>query len=192
MKHVLALLLATILIPVVLGCRSGSTTSAGPGRVPATTQSASAGVLETYRVAEPADLQLSIYGIEPGDEKLTTYGVKPTVNGYVGVVLMLRNISAHDVVVAYGPGSVVVHCGPFMQSGPGRVFGRRREVLDPQALIVFDPPKGGWSELSPEGQPELMIPAKLPPGNYNIWATFEVSGSHGRMIRSDNRVYQAE
>jgi hypothetical protein len=187
MKNFFAFILPAALITSVVGCRSEPATVTGPATMspattnPATTQSTSgAGIFETYRVAEPADLQLSIYGI------------KPAADGFAGVVLMLRNTSGHDVVVAYGPGSVTVHCGPFIQSGPARVFGRRREVLDPEALIVFDPPEKGWTQLSSDGQPELMIPTRLPPGKYNIWATFEVPGPHGGIIQSDKRDYQAQ
>jgi hypothetical protein len=134
---------------------------------------------ETYRVAEPADLRLSIYG------------VKAAAKDFPFVLLTLQNISNRDEIVAYERGSLVIHCGSFVQHGP-IVFQRRRQILSPFATIVFDPPDDDWAELAPNGEPELMIPVKLPPGKYTIYATFQVAGRHGGTIRSDERTFEVK
>jgi len=151
-------------------------------RAPATSRPSPAlevppGTFETYRRAEPADLRLSIYGL------------KPAAKDFPYVLLTVQNISSHDTIVAYERGSLVIHCGPYVQHGP-EIFQRRRQILSPWATIVFDPPENGWGEESPDSEPELMIPVKLPPGKYTVWATFQVAGTHGGVIRSDERVYE--
>jgi hypothetical protein len=137
------------------------------------------GTFETFRVGEPADLRLSIYG------------VKPAAKDFPFVLLTLQNMSNQDQIVAYERGSLVIHCGDFVQHGP-IVFQRRRQILSPKATIVFDPPDDDWAELAPNGEPELLIPVKLPPGKYTIWATFQVAGRHGGTIRSDERTFEVK
>ena len=107
------------------------------------------------------------------------------------MLLTVQNISSHDVIVAYARGNLVMHCGQYVQTGP-EIFQRRRQILSPWATIVFDPPQNGWGELSADGQPELMIPLKLPPGKYTVWATLQVPGPHGGIIRSDERTYEVK
>lgn len=150
-----------------------------PASGPSPASQPAAGTYETYRVAESADLRLLIYG------------VKPAAKDFPYVLLTVQNISTHDTIVAYERGSLVIHCGPYVQHGP-EIFQRRRQILSPWATIVFDPPQDGWGELSPDGEPELMIPVKLPPGKYTIWATFQVAGPHGGTIRSDERTYEVK
>jgi hypothetical protein len=172
MRNELLSLLLGIGLGTVPGCNSTPTTapSSATAVVPA-------GVYQTFRVAEPADLRLSIYGM------------KPAAKEFPYVLLTVQNISAHDEIVAYERGSLVIHCGSYVQHGP-EIFQRRRQILGPWATIVFDPPENGWGELSSDGQPELMIPIKLPPGKYPVWATFDVAGPHGGTIRSDQREYE--
>jgi len=164
--------LAAGLIIFACGCAKSPPTSQ-PSNL------ASAGTFETYRVAEPADLRLLIYGVKPAEKD------------FPYVLLTVQNISSHDAIVAYERGSLVIHCGPYVQHGP-EIFQRRRQILGPWATIVFDPPQDSWGELSSDGEPELMIPVKLPAGRYTIWATFQVAGAHGGTIRSDERVWEVK
>jgi hypothetical protein len=133
-------------------------------------------LVESFSVARPTDLRLSIYG------------VKPAPNDFPSVLLTVQNISSRDTIVAYERGSLTIHCGPYVQQGP-ETFRRRREILGPWSTIVFDPPADGWTQTTSGGPPELMLPVKLPPGKYDVWASFQVDEPNGGSIRSDHRVY---
>ncbi len=155
MRNQLTFVLAVIGSIALAGCCARTS---GPSS--ATTP---AGAFETYRVVEPADLRISIYG------------VRSAARDFPYVLLTVQNISSHDAIVAYERGSLVIHCGPYVQHGP-EIFLRRRQILSPRATIVFDPPQDNWGEASSGGEPELMLPVTLPPGKYTIWATFQVAG----------------
>jgi hypothetical protein len=173
--HILAA--ATILIVAMLtGCTA---TSRAPAR-PATTQSADDHELQTFPVARTADLNLSIYGVKAGQ------------GGYPVVYVMLENKRNRAMIVGYGPGSIVVHAGSYIQNGPAETSQLRREIMLPHGLIVFDPPAKGWEALSADGKPDLLKPTNLPPGKYHVYATFEIPGTHGRMIESDRREYEVK
>jgi len=166
MRNQLIIVALSITLSALSGCCDKTPSTSRPSPTP----QVAVGTFETFRVAEPADLRLLIYG------------VKPAAKDFPYVLLTVQNISSHDAIVAYERGSLVIHCGPYVQHGP-EIFQRRRQILSPFATIVFDPPQDGWGELSPDGQPELMIPVKLPAGKYTIWATFQVAGSHGGTSR---------
>jgi hypothetical protein len=175
MRNELLAVLSGIGLSVLAGCCTKAPPASGPspsGVIPA-------GTFETFRVANPADLRLSIYGVRPAEKD------------FPYVLLTVRNECSNDVIVEYERGSLVIHCGTYVQHGP-ETFQRRRQILSPRATIVFDPPQNGWGEQSSDGQPELMIPIRLPAGKYTIWATFQVPGPHGGIIRSDERVYEVK
>ena len=167
-------ILLACLIAVAVGCRARSTAES-PHTHPVL---ARRGAFETFRVAEPRDLNLYIYGLRPGE------------NGFPYVLLILQNIGTEAVLVPYGPGSVRVRCGPYVQGGPGGVDRVRREVLGPGELIALSPPEGGWGEASAAGgQADLIVPERLPPGKYEISATYQLPDPPGGVVRSDRRMY---
>jgi len=173
---------STGLVAVALSAFGGCAPIAAPA-IPAATQKTSnapTGVFETYRLADPGDLKFWICG------------TRTAAKGFPYVLLAVQNTSGGERVVGYAPGSVVIHCGPYIQRGPSGIFERRRQILDPNALIVFEPSEGGWAELGSDGQPEMMIPVALPQGKYSIWATFETPGPHGWTLQSDKRVFNVE
>lgn len=112
-------------------------------------------------------------------------------DGFPQASIQLWNNSSDEVLVEYAAGSVVLHCGPFEQHGPADVFGRRREVLDPQQELDFNMPAGRWSRSPTTGPRDLMLPSDLPKGEYPMWATFRVPGPAGFEIKSEPDIYQA-
>jgi hypothetical protein len=131
-------------------------------------------------VAEPRDLKLFIYGIRPG------------LDGFPYVVLILQNVSSDKLIIPYAPGSVAVRCGDYLQPGPGETFRLRREILAPNELIVLAPPAGGWSQISATGTPDLIVPQRLPAGEYEVYATFTIPTPSAGTICSDSRQYKPE
>ncbi len=142
--------------------------------------------------SQPSVMRQSVRVAEPGDVKLYIYSWKPGPDGFPQVTLDLRNNLSEDLLVAYAQGSVTVHCGPYAQAGPALVGLRRREVLDPYGSVKLFSPKGGWVELSDDGKPELVVPIKLPPGKYELWASFQVAGPHPGVIESGRQSCQID
>jgi hypothetical protein len=116
---------------------------------------------------------------------------KPEADGFPVAVVQLWNNSSDEVLVEYEPGSVVLHCGPFEQHGPANIFGRRREVLDPQQELDFDMHAGRWSRSPTTGPRDLMLPTALPKGKYPMWATFQIPGTGNGNVESDKDTYEA-
>jgi hypothetical protein len=109
---------------------------------------------------------------------------KPGKDGFPVASIQLWNDSSAEVLVQYQSGSVVLHCGPFEQHGPAGVFGRRREILEPQQELDFEMPEGRWARSPTTGPQELMLPSELPKGEYPMWATFRTAGDGGT-VESD-------
>jgi hypothetical protein len=131
-------------------------------RVPAATQPSGA---ETFRLAEPKDLQVTLMNpVNPSDH-------------YPLATVKVYNVADHDVIVGYEPGCVVIHCGGFEQHGPAMTFTRRREILRPRQPLEFEVPAGGWMRTPAPGDQDLLLPVPLPSGKYQVWATFQLSGS---------------
>jgi hypothetical protein len=116
---------------------------------------------------------------------------KPGADGFPVAFVQMWNSSGDEVLVEYQSASVVLHCGPFEQHGPAGVFGRRREVLDPQQELDFDMHAGRWSRSPTTGPRDLMLPTELPKGKYPMWATFRMPGADGEVVESDRDTYEA-
>lgn len=185
------------LIAVLSGC--GAAPGPGPGHMsaspPASTQSVASGnplkpehvlesfdpadATESFRVARPADLQVS----------LMTRAAR-AADRFPAVTVKVYNIASQDVIVGYEPGCVVVHCGKFEQSGPAVTFVQRREILRPRQPLEFELNSGEWEPSSTGNGPrDLLTPTELPPGRYPIWATFQLGGAHGSPIESPHDSY---
>jgi hypothetical protein len=132
--------------------------------------------LTVFRMANKADLDFTIRDITPGPA------------GFPSVVTDLRNQTDDDILTTYAPGSVTIHCGPYTQTGPAGTYGQRREILDSHGFIDFLPITGGWSN-DPQNSSDLMMPAQLPPGTYDIWATFMVVGSQPQLLQTRHESY---
>jgi len=130
-----------------------------------------------FRAAKVNDLRMLVSTKKPGPD------------GFPVVVVEMWNNGSDEVLVEYDVDSVVLHCGPYEQHGPGEVFGRRREVLDPHEELNFKMPSGGWSRSATGGGQELMLPTELPKGMYELWATFRISGPSGGMVESDRNTH---
>jgi hypothetical protein len=177
MRRIAGPIVLTILAAGLAGC-CPRITSAPPSA--ATRNSPDGVAYESYRMAQPADLRLSISGMKHGTK------------GFPYVLLMLQNTSRDQVIVAYTAGGASVHCGHYVQPGPAETFGLRRQILDPGGFILLDPPEAGWTGLTSDGQPELMIPTTLPPGKYDVWATFQLATPTVGVIATDKRVYEPQ
>jgi len=127
-------------------------------------------------MADKADLEFTIRDITPGP------------GGFPNVVTNLRSQIDQDVLATYAPGSITIHCGPYMQSGPAGAYGRRREILDGHGFIDFLPSIGGWSN-DPQSSADLMMPSQLPPGTYDVWATFTVVGAQPQLLQTLHESY---
>jgi hypothetical protein len=168
-----ALCLVGLLIGLLGAGGCGSSQPAAPG-MPTTTTSTE----QSFRTAEAKDL------------KMLVATQKPAADGFPVAVVQMWNASADEVLVEYQPGSVVLHCGPYEQNGPANVFGRHREVLDPQQELDFELRTSRWSRSPTAGPRDLMLPTELPKGKYELWATFRMPGSSGGMVESDRDAYE--
>jgi hypothetical protein len=128
------------------------------------------------RMATKADLDFTIRDITPSPSK------------FPSVVTDLRSKIDDDVIVTYAAGSVTIHCGPYIQTGPAGTFGRRREILDAHGFIDFLPKTGGWAN-APNNAADLMLPTELPPGTYDVWATFVVVGDLPTTVQTLHESY---
>ncbi len=160
---------------LVVGCTPSHHASA-----PIAATSQPAPPRQSVRIATAADLKLYIHTWRAGPD------------GFPQLVLDLRSRVNDDLLVAYAQGSVVVHCGPYVQRGPLLTGLRRREVLDPYGSLNFFSPRGGWIEIAEDGTPQLVIPVKLPTGKYPLWATFEVAGEKPALIETERQTYRPD
>jgi hypothetical protein len=133
---------------------------------------------ECIRVAKAADLQLLLFTSRDPAHHFPVSLVK------------IYNSADEDVIVAYEPGSVVIHCGSYQQPGPPVTFVRRREILGPHEPLEIAIPPGGWSLINAAGERELMVPTDLPPGAYDLWASFRVEGD--REIQSRHETFERQ
>jgi hypothetical protein len=115
---------------------------------------------------------------------------KPGVDGFPVAVVQLWNNSSDEVLFEYQAGCLTFHCGQYEQRGPADLFGRRRQILDPQQEINFTLPAGRWSQTPTTGPQDLMLPSELAPGRYPIWATLKLAGASGEAIESDRDKYE--
>lgn len=136
--------------------------------------------LEAFRTARPADLRVEVELWEEGP------------HGFPAATVTVHNATFDDVILPYTPTSVTIHCGPYVQSGPGGRFGRRREILEPLGWITFSPPSSVWTKLLPDGSSELVVPTRLPSGKYELWASFRLNGPKGPEINSERQTCQIE
>jgi len=132
---------------------------------------------QCFRVAQAKDLQIALV-TRPNPKD---HYPLPTVKIY--------NVASDEVIVAYQPGSVIVHCGDFEQPGPAITFVERREILRSQQPIVFDVGSEGWIRSPAKSNGDLFIPINLPSGRYPIWATFRLGGEGGPVIESGHDWY---
>ena len=153
--------------------------SAAPASQPASTPAA-ADTRATFRFARAADLRIIL--IARSDP----------ASRYPLCTVQVYNNSEEDVIVGYEPGSVVVHCGEYERRGPAPTFVSRREILRPNQPVEFELPAGGWSR-SPSAEPqELLIPTRLPPGGYPLWATFQPAAPTAGQVQSERDTYRVE
>jgi hypothetical protein len=131
---------------------------------------------ECIRVATAKDLQVILFA------------VKDREHGFPVSVVKIYNNAPDDVIVGYEPGSVVVHCGAYQQQGPAVTFVHRREILSPHEPLEIALPPAGWTRTNPAGERELMLPTDLPPGKYELWASFRVEGD--AEIQSRHETYE--
>jgi hypothetical protein len=157
------------------GCRAPQPAASG---MPATTSATTTSTEQTFRTAEAKDLKMLVATQKPG------------ADGFPVAVVQMWNASADEVLVEYQPGSVVLHCGPYEQTGPANVFGRHREVLDPQQELDFELRTSRWSRSATTGPRDLMLPTELPKGKYELWATFRMPGCGGGVVESDRDAYE--
>jgi hypothetical protein len=122
-------------------------------------------------------LQLDILETHPGSD------------GFPVAIVHLRNMTSSPILITYAPNTVTIHCGDFVQHGPGETFGLRHEILDGYSDLDFAPPTSGWSKTSANGQVELMLPSRLPPGNYDLWAGFDPPGEKSWNVQTTHRTF---
>ena len=103
-----------LLLGAWFGVLAGCAADAPPTSRPSPKVDLPEGTFETFRVAEPPDLRLSIYG------------VKPAAKDFPFVLLTLQNISNQDEIVAYERGSLVIHCEPSSNTVPSSSNGNAR------------------------------------------------------------------
>jgi len=132
--------------------------------------------LTIFRIANKADLDFTIRDITPGPA------------GFPNVITDLRNQTDDDILATYALGSITIHCGPYTQTGPAGTYGQRREIIDAHGFIDFLPITSGWSN-DPQNSSDLMMPAQLPPGTYDVWATFTVVGSQPQTLETHRETY---
>jgi hypothetical protein len=128
--------------------------------------------IETFRPATRADLSLGILSL--GRES----------SGFPLPIVNLRSLTEDEIIVTYGPGDLTIHCGAYVAHGPPATFGVRREILDSYGYMDFPPPTSGWAEISRDGTLQLLRPACLPPGDYDLWATFRIPGPDGGLLKT--------
>jgi hypothetical protein len=167
-----AVLLSAVLLSAALsGCAPAPPhrdSSAPLGSVP-----------QTFRYATAKDLRLWMVAWKRGPD------------GFPVAIVQLRNITEEDVIVAYEPGSVQIHCGNFVQKGPPDTAILRREILGPLGWINFAPPSGGWVEMDESGSPDLSVPTRLPGGRYPLSATFQLGTAGSSAIATGVQDYDA-
>jgi hypothetical protein len=134
----------------------------------------------SFRLADASDLRV-----------ILVTRVDPATH-YPLCTVQVYNNSDDEVIVGYEPGSVVVHCGEYERRGPAPTFVSRREILRPNQPIEFELSSGGWAR-SPTAQPqELLIPTRLPPGRYPLWASFRTDGPGESAVESVRDTYVVE
>jgi hypothetical protein len=124
------------------------------------------------------------------DVELDLVTVRPGPDGFPIVDAVVRNLTNDQIVLEYGPGSVMLHCGDYFQRGPGATSALCREILDAFGYVEFAPVSGEWREKSPDGGVELMFPTHLPPGDYDLWVSFFSSKLQGGRLDSIHQIYR--
>jgi len=104
--------------------------------------------------------------------------------------IFVRNLTDDTILITYWPKALLVHCGPFVQAGPGATTARRQEILGGFDYVEFAPVVGQWSQQSPQGGAELLLPRSLPPGRYELWATLKISGPREFIVESAHQPYE--
>jgi hypothetical protein len=162
-----------------------TTSACAPSSQSASTVPSSAASLgsapETFAYAAPSDLRLWMVAWKRNPD-----------TGFPVAVVQIRNITEHDVIVAYEPGSLKIHCGDFVQSGPPDTAVLRREILGPLGWINFPPPTAGWVEMDQDGSPDLSVPTQLPSGRYALWATFVLATPDHTPISTGKQDFSAD
>jgi hypothetical protein len=136
---------AVVCIAMLCGCRAG---------YPQPTS------IETFRPATRADLNLGILSVSRDSW------------GFPLPIINLRSLTEDETTISYGPNSLTIHVGRFVASGPPATYDIRREILSSYGYMDFPPPSEGWAQIGADGKLQLLRPARLPPGNYDLWATF--------------------
>lgn len=163
---------------VIAGCHATPQASTSkPSSQPVAAAQTQPGRWQSFRLAEAKDLRATL---------ITRSG---TADHFPVCTVQVYNVASDDVVVAYEPGCVVVHCGEFEQQGPAVTFVGRREILRSQQLIEFELPSGSWAQASATGPRNLLIPSQLPSGKYPIWATFRIAGVDGPLVETPRDTY---
>lgn len=175
--------IASVVIVMIGGC-CAPRHSLAHGRsdltVPATTTAPSA----------PAHLTVRVGG--PDSVGCTIASVSPSANAFPDVWTRVENRVDEDVVVTYGPMSVIVHCGPYVRLGKNNSFPPRRQLLAPTDWLIADPPTGRWIESADGQEVQLMIPSRLPPGKYSVWVTYLLGDDPSSAINSETVDYEVD
>ena len=173
----MAKLFSVVVLTAIGGCASCPPSQRDQVQV-VTTSPASAASKEPARIC----LRLATSGdLRP----ILVTRVDPT-DHFPICTLKLYNTAAEPVIVGYTPNCVTVHCGSFELQGPGVTFVHRQEILQPQGVLELEIPPGGWMGAVTNGERQLMIPATLPAGSYETWATFKVEGLTPSEITSEH------
>jgi hypothetical protein len=124
------------------------------------------------------------------DVELDLVSVKPGVDGFPVVNAVVRNLTNDQIVLEYGPGSLMVHCGKYFQRGPGATSAIRQEILQGYGYVEFAPVTGGWREKSGDGNIEMLVLERLPSGDYDVWGSFFSSKMQGGRLDSAHQTYR--
>jgi len=163
-----------ILSGFVTGCAH---TPTAPGQKAIAADAGSAPSLPAFRYARIQDLELDILDVKPGPD------------GFPVASIFVRNLTDDTILITYWPKTLLVHCGPFVQAGPGATTARRQEILGGFDYVEFAPVVGHWSQPSPQGGAELLLPSSLPAGRYELWATLKISGPRQFVVESAHQRY---
>jgi len=164
-----------ILSGLLAGCAHTPTAPAQKGIA---ADAGAAPSLPTFRYARKQDVELDILDVKPGPD------------GFPVASIFVRNLTDDTILITYGPKALLVHCGPFVQAGPGATIARRQEILGGFDYVEFAPVVGQWSQQSPQGGAELLLPRSLPPGRYELWATLKISGPREFIVESAHQPYE--
>lgn len=156
--------LILLILCLTAGCRSAQQTAQITTAIAPAAPTTRPIDRECFRIAAAKDLQLILFS------------TRDAVHRFPVSIVKIYNNAADDVIVGYEPGSVVIHCGNYEQQGPAVTFVHRREILSPHQPLELEIPAGGWTRANAAGERELMLPTDLPPGRYELWATFRVEG----------------